>query len=144
MEGLSVAANIIQAIDAAGRLISNSIQIYRSQDGQAVERRELEQVTGSLAEDVRNMQRSLKDSRKRGGHTDAEKGQNKIGQQCEDIANELLMVLQRLKYKGTKSPLRSVRQALLSAWNDDKIQELEHRLDRYRQQMITTVLTSLW
>jgi hypothetical protein len=144
MEGLSVAANIIQVIDATSRLISNSIQIHRSQDGQAVERRELEQVTGSLAEDVRNMQRSLKDSRKRDGLTDAEKEQNKIGQQCEDIANELLMVLQRLKYKGTKSPLRSVRQALLSAWNDDKIQELEHRLDRYRQQMITTVLTSLW
>ncbi|KAM0549877.1 hypothetical protein ACHAPJ_009124 [Fusarium lateritium] len=144
MEGLSVAASIIQAIDVSSRLISDGIIIYKSQDGQTVEHRELEEITTSMAKDVQQLAKGLDKTNRMRDLPDLKKKQENIGRQCQSIANELLETLRGLKYEGPKSPWKSIRQALASAWNDEKIKGLEQRLDRYRQQMITNVLSSLW
>ncbi|KAJ4263451.1 hypothetical protein NW762_006270 [Fusarium torreyae] len=144
MEGLSVAASIIQVIDVSSCVISSSIEIHKSQDGQVVERRELEETTLSMARDVRRLRRRLDNESGSRSLTALEREQEDIGRRCQSIANELLETLQGLRYEGPRSPWKSFRQALASAWNDEKIQGLEHRLDRYRQQMTTNVLSSLW
>ncbi|KAF4442338.1 P-loop containing nucleoside triphosphate hydrolase [Fusarium austroafricanum] len=144
MEGLSVAASIIQVIDVSSRLISSSIEIYRSQGGQGIEWRELKETATSMAKDIHFLRQGLNQAGKRRDLIPLEKEQKQIGQRCQDIGNELVETLRGLNYGGSRSPWKSFRQAIASAWNDDKIRNLEDRLDRYRQQMVMNVLSSLW
>jgi hypothetical protein len=50
MDGLSVAARIIQVIDVASRLVANSVRLYQSADGQLIENQELAAITQLLSD----------------------------------------------------------------------------------------------
>ena len=140
MDGISLAASIIQIIDLSSRVVSKSIDIYRSSDGQLIEHNEIDEVTKALSASARRIDQLITNSASR---TDAEIEQEQLGVKCREIADKLVEVLNKLKSSGRPGKWRSFRQALKAAWNEDKIAGLEKRLDRYRQQMIANIVETL-
>ena len=143
MDALAIAAAVVQFIDFTSKIVSKTAQIHRSPNGQREEHRELEKITDAISRDAKNIQQRISQRRVAGDLTDAEKDQEKIGQDCQEVAEELLSVLRRLQTSGRLSQWQSFRQALRTQWREDEIQSLERRLDRFRQQMISIILDSL-
>jgi len=140
MDGISLAASIIQIIDISSRVVTKSIDIYRSSDGQLIEHHEIDHVTKALSNSAGRIDQLIAKSTAR---TDAELEQEQLGAKCREIADELVEVLNRLNSSGRAGRWRSFRQALKATWKEDKIISLEKRLDRYRQQMIANIVETL-
>ncbi|RMJ12251.1 hypothetical protein CDV36_008121 [Fusarium kuroshium] len=142
MDGISLAASIIQIIDVSSRVVAKGIDIYQSADGQLTEHGEIDHVTRALSSSARRIRKSI--AANRPPCTDAEVEQLRLAADCQQIANELLKALERLKRRGGRpGKWTSLRQGLKTVWNEDKIASLERRLDRYRQQMIESILETL-
>ncbi|KAH7243062.1 hypothetical protein B0J15DRAFT_528807 [Fusarium solani] len=141
MDGISLAASIIQIIDISSRVVAKGIDIYQSADGQLTEHGEIDHVTRALSSSARRIRISI--AANRPPYTDAEMEQLRLATDCRQIANELLKALERLKRRGRPGKWTSLRQGLKTVWNEDKIASLERRLDRYRQQMIESILETL-
>jgi DNA topoisomerase VI subunit B len=151
MDGLTIAATIVQFIYVAGKVVSSTTSIRRSIGGQLDEHRELEEITSALAHDARKIRECIQQRRDAAELTDAEKEQEQIGQDCQDVAEQLLDALGKLKTRSGKkkaekhkqSQWQSFRQALRILWREDEICALEKRLDRFRQQMVFIILGTL-
>lgn len=145
MEGLSAAQAIVQFIDVASKIVKRGVEFHRSPDGQLAEHRELKNVTADLAHHadvLKGAVSSGSDGRRLPEH---EVAQMDIGRECQEVAADLLRVLDKLADAGEKSqvPWKSFRQAMVALREDKKIQSLEKRLDRLRQEMVVIVLNSL-
>ncbi|KAF4943245.1 hypothetical protein FGADI_13536 [Fusarium gaditjirri] len=141
MDGISLAASIIQIIDVSSRVVSKSIEIYQSTDQKLIEHREIDHITRALSGSARQIRKSIGDNR--GPKNDTETEQLRLATDCQKIANELLEALERLKNRGQHGRWSSLRQGLKVVWHEEKIASLETRLDRYRQQMIQYILETL-
>jgi len=143
MDGLTIAASVIQFVDFASRLVAKGVAIHGSSDGLTVGHQELEGLTDHLTADIKELEKSLQARGQNHELTSSEKVQEQMSIDCQRIATELLGALDQLKAKGPKTKWKSFRQALKSTWHDEKVQALERRLDRFRQQLITSVLGTL-
>ncbi|KAF4464750.1 small s [Fusarium albosuccineum] len=141
MDGIGLAASIIQIIDVSSRVVGKGFDIYQSADGQLTEHAETDHVTRALSNSAQRIRKSIAASHQ--PRTDAEKEQLMLAADCQQIAQELLSALERLKRRGQPGKCSSLRQGLKAVWNEDKIASLERRLDRYRQQMIQSILETL-
>lgn len=139
MGGLAIATAVIQFFEFTSGLVSKGISIHSSASGQTVDHQELESITKSLERSGDEIRESITaESQQQGRHrpTGNEKELERIAADCQQVANELLDVLSHLASKGPKSKWRSFRQALRATWDEGKIQALEARLDRFRQQLM--------
>ncbi|KAG4274688.1 hypothetical protein FPRO04_09052 [Fusarium proliferatum] len=128
MDGISLAASIIQIIDVSSRVVSKSIEIYQSTDHQLIEHREIDHITRALSGSARQIHKSIGDNRDPKNDTEIE--QLRLATDCQKIATELLKALERLKNCGQHGRWSSLRQGLKIVWNEEKIASLETRLDR--------------
>ncbi|EGC41738.1 predicted protein [Histoplasma capsulatum var. duboisii H88] len=114
---VGLAANVVQLLDFAIKLVSKAHHIYNSPEGAGVHNIELDVIAQNLISVNRRLH-----SRSR-----------KIGE-------ELIKDLQAAKVQGTHNHWKSVRQALKSALGRDGIQELYNRLKNYREQIVVVLL----
>jgi hypothetical protein len=140
MDGLTMAASVIQLVDFASRLVAKGVAIHGSSDGLTVGHRELEGLTDHLTADIKALEISLQ---ARGQNHELTSSEKQISIDCQRITTELPGALDQLKAKGPKTKWKFFRQALKSTWHDEKVQAHERRLDRFRQQLITSVLGTL-
>jgi hypothetical protein len=143
LTAFGLVANIIQLVDFSSKLISEGREIYNSSDGELLDHSELKIVSkdlSRLALQVENASKALGSRRKL---SEAEQDQARLGQECHRVASDLLRALDDLKMKGSNRRWNSFRQALLTVWNRDKIERLEKRLDRFRQELVASVLVTL-
>jgi len=145
MEALAafgVAVNVIQVIDFSMKLVSGSRNIYNSADDQLIEHSELAITTKTMAALIDRLEISLECDSARA--TSAKNlPQHRLGHGCRAVAVELLQALSQLKVEGTNKRWKSCRQALLTIRHKDKIDDLEKRLSRFRDQIVAVVLVSL-
>lgn len=141
MDALSFATSIIQFIDFASGLVGKGLEIHKSTSGLPVGHTELGVITESLVACSTEIRKSKKGQK---GVSEPERELQQVATQCQDVAEELLGVLEGLKSKvERRTKWDSFRKLLKNAWQEDKIQALEARLERYRQQMVVNVLHSL-
>ncbi|TPX09867.1 uncharacterized protein E0L32_008889 [Thyridium curvatum] len=143
MDGLAVAAAVIQFVEFSSGLIAKGIAIHSSATGLAVDHDELRTITDSLSHSSDEITHSLAEQHGRRKLTANERDLEKIATGCQAVAGELLDVLASLASKGPRTRWRSFRHALRAAWSEGKVQSLENRLDRFRQQIMVSVLSSL-
>lgn len=143
LAAFGAAVNVIQLVDFSIKLISESRDIYNSADGQLIEHSELVLTTNSLTGLIDRLEESLQwDS----AHTSSDRNppqQHRLGHECKALAVELLVALGKLKVQGKSKGWRSFRQALLTVWHKEKLDALEKRLGRFRDQIVAVVLVSL-
>jgi hypothetical protein len=123
---IGLAANILQFIHTARQLVSTSREILGS--GTKNEYVELELISKELRS--RSARIILPANARVVPGSDDENSLEVLAVRCNEIADELLGILDALKLHNDRNKWRSFLQALKTQWNDDKIEALRGRLDR--------------
>lgn len=142
---LGIASNIIQLISFMSDLVSKGHEIYKSADSELVEHLELEAITNNLQTlNGRLILEPKIDSK--GNKQPLSKTERQLKELCDGcnaVSRDLLTALLDLKAEGKNKRWNSFRQALSSVWNQEKIQNLSQRLERYRGAIDTILLQLL-
>ncbi|KAF2801832.1 uncharacterized protein BDZ99DRAFT_552523 [Mytilinidion resinicola] len=140
LSALSLATSVVQFVDFSSKLISGSIEIYKSTSGQLEQHNDLKAVTKSLSRLTAKLEKSDFATIEQSS-TNTEEIVN-LCKDCRQTAKELTDILLKLKLqKATKR--ESVVVALKSIWGREKLEDLQHRLDGYRQQLVLLILVAL-
>ena len=139
---LNLASSICQLLEFGGRLVSGSLELYRSRDGTSSVHDELE----LLADDLIQMCGALTQPESRIDQQHAIKSELALiplAQSCKELGERFLSVLNSLKVKARHQKIDSVRQALKREWKRKTIQDYEKRLKSYRSQITVHLLEIL-
>ena len=118
------AATVVQLVDYSTKLVSKSREFYLSGSGVLVENSHIEKATDDLLKLNAHLKKSITNDPDLQGICDV----------CTDAAGELLVALSKVKVDGKGKIWQSFRKALRSIWSKDKLQELENRLARFRDE----------
>ena len=132
---LGLASNVVQFVDFAFKLVSESQAIYKSGSGASVTARDLEVITADLDRLVLQLA-NAKGTSAAGVGTDLKS----IAAHCHDTAEELLSALVQLRSNSPTGKWKSFLQALKEIWRKDKIEELARRLERFQKQINSHLL----
>lgn len=140
---LGLASNIVQLIAFGSKLLSESNDIYHSAAGSSNGNLELEARYGNLREISTKLNAStslLAPNRK--NLSKEEEALRGLAIGCKDVADELLLTLQKLKIgDGDHSKVQSFRQALVNVGSKQKVEALQKRLDGFSIQLTLQLST---
>lgn len=167
----AVAGNVLQFLEFSSKLLTKSLEIYRSQEGLSNDRRVRERLLKdsilvfsaiesnagtTLAQQVETNVTVVDGVIKcLVGHAtvlayDASSilggSDDRIGSlagACSGVANQLLQRIEKLKVRGTKRTWSSLKGALAEIWAQSDIESLQKNLDMYKTQLEFHVLMSL-
>lgn len=135
LAAVGLAGNIVQFITFACDLFSTTASIYRSHGNSALGFQDIENVTRNLQERCKNISSPPMPEDPQYA-LQCHQSLLDLAGNCEMAANDLLSAVQRLKAKRSNSKWSSFKAALATIWKESKINEMERRLDSYRQQLI--------
>lgn len=133
-----LAGNVVTFVDFSAKLLSRSQQLYASASGAVEENDELESLAKNLrdfAERIRQQPTGTSPTYHSSSDLDWETVLNNLAQQCIQVADQLLELLDSIKVKGD-GRIRSSVQALKSLWKQEHIDSLQRRLERISKQLI--------
>ena len=139
---IGLAGNIVQFLDLGRRLVSGAVELYNASDGATSSNRVLDETSTDLHRLCRGLEQGAKNFR---GHlgTESEAALLPLVKSCSALGEELKRVLEELKVKGGNKGWKSARVALKTAWKAKDIGQYEKKLDLYRSQIATCLLTIL-
>ncbi|KAI9660945.1 MAG: hypothetical protein M1821_009272 [Bathelium mastoideum] len=139
LSALGLAGNIIQFIDFGSKLISQSVEQYRSAVGTSTQYLDLEALTQSLQSVAKGLRDSIAGPDKSEIKTKDELALRQLVQSCQSVAADLINILDDLKINpkahGLNRRAQSLRQAFRSVGADEQIKGLERKLEVYRSQL---------
>ena len=143
---IGLAANIIQFITFASKLLSEGHEIYKSATGVTAENEELELVVRDLSEISQSLQEATPSSPASSSSSSSSSycapEINDLAPACQKVADELLSVVESLRVKegGTKHRRwHSFVQALRTVWKKEKITALRNRLDVIQKELVVRI-----
>jgi len=143
LSALGLAGNIVQFIDFGSKLVCKGRQIYKSSEGALDQHVDLEAITGDLVLLSAKIEPSKYGNQESNQQSKEEAVLLKLTTACNDVALTLLTTLNSIKVTGRHRRWKSVRQALKTQLNTEKIEELSRRLSRLREELILHVTVSL-
>ena len=143
---IGLAASVVQVVDVTGRLVSKSIEIYQSSSGALQENIELEKIVSDLQ--CTNAKLAKFPLQLGPGNVidPADKAIRELCCGCNEVADELLGKLEKLKLdtgKDELKKLKSFKYALKSAWTKKELDALYARVVAYKDQMEMRILVAL-
>jgi hypothetical protein len=140
LTALGLAGNIVQFVDFSSKLISEGIELYNSMDGALTRNVEL----NSIVEDLSLVAADLgSDGTSSYRYSKDERALAMLADQCKILADNLLEVLQDLTVRSPHKKWKSVRQALRTVWKDKEIQDIQNRLQGFRNQLTLRLVALL-
>jgi ankyrin repeat protein len=147
LTALGLAGNLIQVIQFSYDIVSEGNKIYHDAGGVLEQNKTVEEVATDLSKLTRNLKAKQEEWRVAHGRTSLEPDETRLRNLCDrcvEVAYELQIQLNKLKAKdGRGKRLRSYKQALISVWRKDDIEEIAARLKRYQQELDTRVLLGI-
>ncbi|KAK4220645.1 hypothetical protein QBC38DRAFT_175641 [Podospora fimiseda] len=150
LTALGLAAAVVQFTDFGVRILTESIRVYHSLDGQTLEHVQLSRVSQDLSELAGKIQENATNLPEPGRPLrSTEQIFVRLAEQCQDISNQLNNILERLQVRR-KSNSRidlakeSIFVALRAYRSSSQISSLRESLSSIRQQMMMASLTVLW
>jgi hypothetical protein len=140
LTALSLVGNIVQFVDFSIKLLGKAHEIHNSTQGSLQENLDAETV----AETIGALQIKLRiqdDDKNSDGKLDESLERLCLG--CDEIAKELLDVLDKFKVQGKRSPWKSMRQAIKSMKGKTAVGEIYDRLKRFQETLELTILVDL-
>ena len=135
LAAIGLVGNITQFVDFGGKLISESIQLYRSYDGAPAENTDIETAAKHLVV----LNQKLKDAATITG----DGALHRLCLSCHNAAIDLLVALDKVKVKKRQQKWESIRKALRSVWSKEEIKELEQRLAMFKDELNLHVVVDL-
>ena len=133
-----LAGNIVQFLDFTCKLVSGTWTICRSAEGASENTTALQ----TIATDISNLSDQITISTAR-GTTDVGQTLRRIAFDCQDVAQELLNVLDSLQKKGKGSVWKSFLLAIQEVWQQGEIARLNERLGMLQKNLNTHFLKLL-
>lgn len=147
LTALGLAGNLIQVIQFSYDIVSEGNKIYNDSSSVLDQNKTAEEVATDLSELTQNLKAKQEEWRVAHGRTALEPDETRLRNLCDrcvEVAYELQIQLNKLKAKdGHGKRLRSYKQALISVWRKDDIEEIAARLKRYQQELDTRVLLGI-
>jgi hypothetical protein len=143
LSAISLASAIVQFIDFGFKLVSEGIELYEK--GTLTENEELELITSDLENLANNLGTSSSQLKT---NSPDEKALQELAFRCNDLAIELLAILDTLKPQKQGSTklrhgLESVRVAVRNARKKGRIQTIESRLEKLQKQLNSRMISIL-
>jgi len=135
LAAIGLIGNVVQFVDFSSKLVSGSIQLYRSAEGALEENIDTETV----AKDLVLLNGRLKDS----AASTSDGPLKNLCESCQAVAAELLQALAKAKVQGQRTKWKSIKKALQSVWNKEHIAQLDGRLARIREELNLQLTVSL-
>lgn len=138
---LGLASNVVQFVDFGTKLFAGAAELYHSVDGTLAVNAQLETIT----KDLSSMSAELGTANFYGTQPVSADVKNlmELALSCKQLADEVLMVLTKLKVPKGHRKWKSIRQALVGAWKEKEIRAYMGKLDRFRSQMTAHLIAIL-
>ena len=138
---LGLASNVVQFVDFGTKLFAGAAELYHSVDGTLAVNAQLETIT----KDLSSMSAELGTANHYGTQPVSADVKNlmELALSCKQLADEVLVVLTKLKVPNGHGRWKSIRQALAGAWKEKEIRAYVERLDRFRSQMTAHLIAIL-
>jgi len=147
LTAVGLGANVIQFLEFVTKLVSVGREIGESTHGATVENADLEAVTRSIVwlngRVVESKSQWQEKSRSRSAATSPAQGMAFLVSACDDVATQLLEVLDKLKAGNKHRAWKGIVQAFKTIWTKGQIDSLRNRLDQYRAAIQTTLILLL-
>jgi hypothetical protein len=135
----SLAVNIVQLIDFGARLLREARDIHHSSTGHTAEHVELAQISQSLTQMCDSLRTTDPDQQNSLGPMGLPF--SNIALATKTVAQELIAAIEKLKVENRPvNKWRSFRQAMMTLWNKDQIENLRSRLESLRSQLQALVV----
>jgi hypothetical protein len=131
---LSLAANIVQFVDFSSKLLSTATAIHRSTTGAGQDVQDVDTITEALRQWCDKISSSSGASSQQNA-LQAHPSLTELARKCQATATELLSVTESLRAKRPGSKWKSLKAALATAWNEERIKGMSEKLDTYRRQL---------
>ena len=133
---IGLVGNIVQFVDFSSKLISKSIELYRSADGTLIENTAVEAATAHLL----ILNDKLHNAAKKAGNGELKS----LCEKCKLVGDELLATLKKVTADKNRGQVwTSIRKAIRSIWSREKIEDLERQLAAIRQELGLYAITDL-
>ena len=144
LTAISLASCVVQFTDFGIKLVTGSIELYKSVDGANAERSSLEFKTSHFRRLANKLIYTLGQSNDNGSMSSDETDLLLHATSCKQIATDLLSVLEDLKVKkkpGLGRKLESFKKAVEAhtPWNKDRITHLERDLGNMERQILNQI-----
>jgi hypothetical protein len=145
LTALSVASSVVQFVDYGTKLLSKTSELYKN--GSLADNDELELVTKDLTRLTGDLvlgkeQQDDADTNDPGAGEDT--ALQELARSCNDVGEQLLAQLRTLKVtkSGNKLEhgLESLGKSLRSLWKRSKVENIEKRLRKVREELDTRIL----
>ncbi|KFA80366.1 hypothetical protein S40288_10153 [Stachybotrys chartarum IBT 40288] len=140
LSAIGLASSLVQLITFTTDVVSKGREIQRSASGSSIENADVEAIARSLQHQSRRIAAQASGRRFASGTNED------LGILCNEvrtIAKDLIDTIDRLKTNGQASRWTSLHQALKSVWKEKDIDDFVHRLELYRRQIDSLLLTHL-
>jgi len=136
LSAVSLAAAILQFVDFGSKFIVSGYEIYRSADGATEENLDIEHLTLMIHEFQERFSPSPNPLTRSGQEL------QKLAQECSNVAEDLLALLDKLKVKdkGTFRTWDAIRQSCRLAWKKGEIAKKEKLLNNISTQVNSRLL----
>jgi hypothetical protein len=145
VSAVGVASAVVQFVDFSSKLISGTIKIYRVKQENRKDDEDyddLQDLTESLVNINSRIQDSLSTVQGKSLSTQDQEIA-RLCRECNQVANELLTGLKRLKSSSKSQFWASFVQALKTVWSESEIESLGKTLDSFRSQISMHTLVSM-
>ncbi|KAI1493928.1 hypothetical protein F5X96DRAFT_619896 [Biscogniauxia mediterranea] len=146
LSAFSLAAGVVQFADFAGRLLADTVQVYRSTTGQSSTTIELSRIAQDLRYYTDHINRKA-NSLGPIPENDTSLRISKICTECGEVCTELEKALEKLQATGeTKLEVAqsSLKVTLRGLWMKDEVDALARKLSKIRSTMMDVITISMW
>jgi hypothetical protein len=146
LAALSVASSVVQFVDYGTKILTKTAELYKN--GSLADNDELELVTKDLTRPTGDLLVLGKEQQDDADTNDPGAGEDtalqELARSCKDIGEQLLAQLRTLKVtkSGNKLEhgLESLGKSLRSSWKRSKVENIEKRLRKVREELDTRIL----
>ena len=142
---VSLASSVIQFVDFSTKLIAKGREIRHSSEGTTERNFELSLISTRLTTLSANLHNAMRmKASSSHGLTEDERTLMRLAEASKNVSEKLASALEALKIRGlVDGKWSGLRAALKLCWGQEKIQELETRLDSLRKQLAMQLLLGM-
>ncbi|KAF2017574.1 hypothetical protein BU24DRAFT_317882, partial [Aaosphaeria arxii CBS 175.79] len=142
LSALSIATAVVQFLDFAGNIVTSTWEISKSSSGDSNRNSDLRGITQNLQELNGTLRQAVNDPNLVPFSSQDQEIAD-LCRKCNDVAEKLIGILDRVRSSSRDSTWPSFRAALRTMWNQDEVDNLQRTLDSYRQQISMLILVAM-
>ena len=137
---LSIAANIAQFIDLGRKFVTEARKIYQDGKNNNASTPDLHKTTTALQRLLKDLQSAPEENEE---PSENEQSICQLSRQCQDVATELLVSLNKIYLPGKPRRRDALKGAWMSTWKYEDIKLLHSKLNDFQQLLSLHLLASL-